>query len=77
MDQEQILNLSGLTEEQTKAIELWKIKSKDRMFLGTSAKQLAEGFARANILKTTDPQKGDAYEQSLFAICRMETPLAN
>lgn len=68
---------SDLTPSQKSAIENWEKKSADRCFIGTSPAFLTDIFVSINTLKETDPTKALLLEKDVFAICGIETLVAD
>jgi len=75
---EDIMSASqSLTPAQMSAIENWEKESAKRCFLGTSRDFVADIFVSINTLKETDPVKAQRLELEMFALCGVETPVAD
>lgn len=77
MDQEN-LDLTGLTDEQKKAIEHYAEKQKGRYFISSTPHMIIKDFLAANKqMQGPDPgtvERGRKYEQNLRKYCLSSPP---
>ncbi len=64
--------MTGLTDDQQKAIQSLLNIQKKRMHIGISYETIASDFRALNTLRKTDSFKADAREEEWFAICNYD-----